>query len=132
MNLHDYFENTQGRGVLATYDAQGIVDVAVYARPHFLEEDVCVFLMTDRRSHKNLQDNPHAAYLFKEDGTGYKGKRLFLTRIREEKDSELLYSIRSKRYSSEKEDGKPRFLVFFKVDRVLPLIGPGEEPERVA
>ena len=29
MNLHDYFDNTQGRGVLATSDSKGVVDVAM-------------------------------------------------------------------------------------------------------
>jgi hypothetical protein len=60
-----------------------------------------------------------------EEGPGYKGRRLFLSKVREEQDSELLYAIRSKRYGSEKEEGKPRFLVFFKIDKVLPLIGEG-------
>jgi hypothetical protein len=64
-----------------------------------------------------------------EEGPDYEGVRLFLTKLREEKDSELLYSIRSKRYSSEPKEGDPRFLVFFRVDKVLPLIGVGEEGE---
>jgi hypothetical protein len=33
MGLIDYFEKTQGTGVLATADAQGKVDLALYARP---------------------------------------------------------------------------------------------------
>ena len=37
MNLADYFENAKGVGVLATADAEGRVNVAVYARPHFLD-----------------------------------------------------------------------------------------------
>ena len=51
-------------------------------------------------------------------------------KLREEQDSDLLYTIRSKRYPSEKEEGKPRFLVFFKVDKVLPLVGAGRDPEK--
>ena len=129
MELREYFENTKGRGVLATSDDQGRVDAAIYAKPHFMEDGSIAFIMADRLTHHNLQLNDHAAYLFMENGPGYKGKRLFLTKLREEKDSDLLYSIRSKRYSSGKEEGKPRFLVFFKVDEVLPLIGAGEEPD---
>jgi len=30
--------------------------------------------------------NPHAAYLFVEEGHGYKGKRLYLTKIKEEEN----------------------------------------------
>ena len=129
MKLSEYFEKTKGWGVLATADAVGKVDVAVYARPHFTTEDDIAFIMGDRLTHQNLQSNPNAAYLFKEDGPGYKGKRLFLTKIREEQDSELLYAIRSKRYPSEKEEGKTRFLVFFKIDKILPLVGAGEDSE---
>ena len=129
MDLKAYFESTKGTGALATADKEGLVDVAVYAKPHIMDDQSVAFIMADRLTHHNLQSNDHAAYLFKEDGAGYKGIRLFLTKIREEQDSDLLYSIRSKRYPSEKEEGKTRFLVFFKVDKVLPLIGAGEEPE---
>jgi hypothetical protein len=130
MDLQDYFEKAKGTGVLATADREGKADLAVYAKPHVMDKETVAFIMADRLTHHNLQSNSHAAYLFKEDGAGYKGIRLFLTKLREEQDSELLYAIRSKRYSSEKEEGKPRFLVFFKVDRVLPLVGPGRDPEK--
>jgi hypothetical protein len=39
MNLKDYFENAKGLGVLATADADGKVNWAVYARPHFLDSE---------------------------------------------------------------------------------------------
>lgn len=39
-----------------------------------------------RFTHHNLQSNPHAAYLFVEEGHGYKGKRLYLTKIEEEEN----------------------------------------------
>ena len=129
MNLENYFENVKGTGVLATADGQGKVDVALYSKPHFMDDGTIAFIMADRLTHHNLQSNKHAAYLFVEDGPGYKGQRLFLSKIREEQDSELLYSIRSKRFASEKEEGKTRFLVFFKIDKVLPLVGAGEESE---
>jgi hypothetical protein len=129
MDLRAYFENAKGVGSLSTADADGKVDAAMYRKPHFMEDDTIAFIMADRLTHHNLQSNNHAAYLFKEEGPGYKGVRLFLTKIREEQDSDLLYSIRSDRYTSKKEEGNPRFLVFFKVDKVLPLIGAGEEPE---
>jgi len=106
------------------------VDTAIYAKPHIMDKETAAFIMAERLTHHNLQTNNHAAYLFKEDGPGYKGIRLFLTKLREEKDSELLYSIRSNRYAGGKEEGKPRFLVFFKVDKVLPLVGAGRDPEK--
>lgn len=128
MDLEKYFENLKGKGVLATADDQGRVDVAVYARPHIIDRQTIAFIMPDRLTHHNLQSNNHAAYLFMEDGPGYKGIRLFLTKVREEEDSELLHSIRRRKYASEKgEEEESRFLAFFKVDKVLPLIGAGGE-----
>ena len=125
MELKAYFEGTRGSGFLATADKEGKVDIAVYAKPHFLEDGTVAFIMADRLSHNNLQGNPSAAYLFLEAGESYKGKRLFLTKTGEEQDSELLYTLRNRKYASEKEEGKPRFLVFFKIDKILPLIGSG-------
>jgi hypothetical protein len=130
MDLQDYFDKTKGTGVLATADKEGKVDLAIYAKPHVMDKETVAFIMADRLTHHNLQSNSHAAYLFKEEGTGYRGTRLFLTKLREEQDSDLLYAIRSKRYPSEKEEGKPRFLVLFKVDKVLPLVGAGRDPEK--
>jgi len=123
MELKNYFEGTGGTGILATADKNGKVDVAVYAKPHFLDDGTVAFIMADKLTHSNLQSNDCAAYLFMEDAKGYKGKRLFLTKTGEERDSELLFTLRNRKYPSEKEEGNPRFLVFFKVDKVLPLIG---------
>ncbi len=125
MDLKSYFENTRGRGVLATADSAGKVDVAVYARPHVMDQETVAFIMRDRLMHHNLQSNPHAAYLFMEQGDGYVGKRLFLTKTREEQDTELAYQLRRRKYPDDKKG--PLFLVFFHVDQVLPLIGPGED-----
>ena len=125
--LKEYFDNITGHGILATADAQGLVNQAIFARPHIMEDGTAAFIMPHRLTHKNLQENPQAAYLFKEDSPGWKGKRLYLTKVREEQDTELLYSLRRRTYPPEKEKQEgPRFLVFFRVDKVLPLIGAGE------
>jgi hypothetical protein len=125
MKLREYFQSVKGRGVLATADGEGKVDAAIYATPHFMDNDETIaFIMRDRLTHHNLQSNAHAAYLFMEAGGGFAGKRLFLTKTREEQDSELLYSLRRKEYSS--DENEPKFLVFFQVDKVLPLIGDGD------
>jgi hypothetical protein len=125
MNLRDYFENAQGLGVLATADSEGKVDVAVYSRPHVMDSETAAFIMRDRLTHHNLQSNPHAAYLFKEAGEKYVGKRLFLSKIREEQDTDLAYKLRRRKYPDDKKE--PLFLVFFRIDKILPLIGPGED-----
>ena len=124
MKLKEYFESVKGRGVLATADEDGKVDAAIYATPHFIDDETIAFIMRDRLTHNNLQSNPHATYLFMEAGQKFVGKRLFLTKTREEQDSELLYSLRRKKYSDDKNEAK--FLVFFQIDKVLPLMGSGD------
>ena len=127
MELKAYFENVKGVGVLSTADTEGRVNAAVYSRPHFMEDGTIAFIMNDRLTHHNLLSNPHAAYLFKEDGAGYKGKRLYLTKVREEEDSELLTTLKRRTYPAEAEAAKvTRFLVFFDITKELPLIGAGE------
>ena len=125
MELSEYFEKTKGRGVIATSDSKGKIAIAVYARPHFINEKTVAFIMADRFIHKNLESNPHAAYLFMESGERYIGKRLYLTKIKEEKDSEMIDQIRRRESCPVDEGYKKgtRFLVYFKIDKVLPLIG---------
>jgi hypothetical protein len=124
MNLAEYFESTKGTGVLATSSASGEVDAALYARPHVMDEQTVAFIMADRLSHRNLQSNPHATYLFMERGEGYKGKRLYLTKIAEETDSQKIHALRRRPLPAEcGVDSESRFLVHFRVDRMRPLVG---------
>lgn len=125
MSLKEYFESAKGFGVLSTADGKGVVDAAVYSRPHFMEDGTLAFIMRDRLTHKNIQENPHALFLFREDGPGYKGKRLFLTCRREEENPELVETIRRRTFPNEKESGESKFLVYFSLDKELPLVGAG-------
>ncbi len=125
MMLSDYFEKAKGKGIIATADSKGKVGMAVYARPHFTNERTAVFIMADRLMHKNLQSNPSASYLLVEEGSGYKGKRLYLTKIKEVEDPELVNQLRRRGCCPVDEGYKrgQRFVVYFRVNRVLPLIG---------
>lgn len=126
MKLDEYFEKNDGAGVLCTADDKGKVNAAIYGKPHLVDENTVAFIASDRLTHANLGKNPSAAYLFKENGS-YKGLRLYLTKTHEEKDSPLIESIRRrKNKETVSKDGKEsRFLIYFKVDKVLPLIGDG-------
>jgi hypothetical protein len=124
MKLKEYFETTEGKGILASADGNGQVDAAIYARPHFLDDGTIALIMRDRLTHHNLQSNPHACYMFIEKGPGYKGKRLFLSKVKEEQDSELLQSLQRRQYIDAKDEA--RFLVFFTIDKELPLVGAGD------
>lgn len=125
MDLQKYFDQTKGFGVLATADRSGKVDAAIYARPHLLEDGTIAMIMADRLTHHNLQSNPYAAYLFVEKGGDYTGKRLFLKKISEEKNTERLMAMRRKCScaAEEESDGHDRFLVIFKLEKTLPLVG---------
>lgn len=122
MDLKAYFKNTEGYGILSTSDSAGKVDAAIYSRPHFMDDGSIALIMRDRLTHHNLQSNAHACFMFIEKGPGYKGKRLFLTKTREEQDSELLQSLRRRQYIDGTDESK--FLVFFRIDEELPLITP--------
>ena len=123
MNQSDYFENTEGTGVLATSDSNGNVDVAIYARPHIIDEKTVAFIMNERLSYQNITSNPKAAYLFLENCPGYKGKRLYLTKIKEKTDKELIDSIRRRKTEKYQETDSKKHLVYFRVDRVKALVG---------
>ncbi len=123
MNLSDYFENAQGTSILATANSEGQVDVAIYSRPHVTDEDTIAFIMRPRLSHENLQSNPHAAYMFIEEGPGYKGQRFYLTKLREETDAVLINSLRRKERKADSRIDEKSFLVYFHIDRIRPLVG---------
>ena len=128
MKLNEYFEKTKGKGVMSTADSTGNLTAAVYSRPHVMDDGTAAFIMADRLTHKNLESNPHAVYLFMESGDKYVGKRLYLTKTKEEKNSPLIDTIR-RRESCPVDEAymkENRYLVHFKIDKALPLIGDRE------
>ncbi|HNQ62767.1 MAG TPA: pyridoxamine 5'-phosphate oxidase family protein [Syntrophorhabdaceae bacterium] len=126
MGLGEYFDNAKGHGVLATANAEGKVNVAVYSRPHFIDEETIAYIMTERLTHENLKSNPHAAYIFIEASDKlFTGKRLYLTKIKEESDPEAIAKIRWRKsyIVPENQQNDRRYLVYFHIDKILPLIG---------
>lgn len=123
MDLKEYFSSVKGTGVLSTADDKWEVNAAVYATPHFMEQGLIAFIMRENKTYRNISSNPHACFLFIEDGK-MDGKRLYLTKVREEKNTELLHSLRKRKYKD--DDAKDLYLVYFTVDKVRPLIGDQE------
>ncbi len=124
MSLSSYFEKVQGLGILATADSDGMVDLAIYAKPYVIDETTIAFVMRERLTHENLKSNPHAAYMFVEKGEGYAGKRLYLTKLREETNTSVVEMLRKKQpeiYAS--SDDSNKYLVHFHVENVWPLVG---------
>ena len=129
MHMQEYFENRQGVGVLSTADNDGKVDAAIYAKPHVMADGTIAFIMRDRLTHKNITANPYAVYLFIENAGGYKGVRLFLKKVREDDDAELIKQMTRRCLTAEEDAAKgPKFLVYFAVEKILNLIG-GDSPD---
>ena len=123
MDLQAYFKNTSGMGFLATANRKGEVDVAVYSRPTVMDDGTLAYGMADRLTHANLTENPYAIYAFHEGS--FKGKRIFLEKVREETEGALLDSIRKQ---ADKMVGPGvgsmvKYVVYFKVKKELPLVG---------
>ena len=126
MGLKDYFKRTRGFGVLSTADDKGVVDAAPYASPHVIDDTHVAFIMGDRLSHANIRKNPYAVYLFKQMGFGYKGKRLYLKMESESDDQNFIVNTCKATYPGPyciPRFIKGSFIVLFKVESVLPLVG---------
>ena len=126
MNLKMYFEGKTGIGVLSTADAKGKVNAAVYSKPQVIDDTHVAFIMGDKLTHANLMHNPWAVFLFKEDGPDYEGKRLYLKKVSETDDQDLIAGTCKREYPGpycEPHYVKNYFLVTFSVELFLPLIG---------
>jgi hypothetical protein len=83
--------------------------------------------MRERLTYRNILKNPYAACMFIENNGRHQGIRLFLTKVREDKDPALITRMTRRNLSSEEDKAKgPKHLVIFSVGKVLPLIGDGE------
>ena len=133
MTLQEYLQSTPGKGILATADTDGKVDAAIYSKPHFMEDNILAFIMRDHLTHANIEINPHAAYLFIEYGPHYRGIRLFLKKVREDTDPGLIAEMTRRHLTPEEDRAKgPKFLVYFTIEKILPLIGSGETGIQIA
>jgi hypothetical protein len=122
VELAEYFDHNIGVGVLSTADAQGRINSAIYARPHIQDDGTAAFVMRRRRTRANLEQNPHACYLFRTEGPGHTGRRLALTLVRTEDDPSVVQSMR-RRQRPDTEDEPDRLVGYFRIDEVRPLVG---------
>ena len=125
MDLKEYFENSEGLGILSTADANGNVDSAIYANPHVTSEDTIALIMRPRLSLDNIQHNPKAVYMYIEKGPGYQGRRLYLEKTAQEEDPETVNQFRRSSHGDTGGEEQAK-LVYFKVTRIRPLVGDGE------
>jgi hypothetical protein len=121
MRLEEYFENTEGIGILSTADDQGNVNCAVYATPHVIDNETIGFIMRPRKSYSYVKSNPRAAYMFMEEESAYRGIRLTLEKVGENSDPEDVNELR-RSFRGGADEG-PSTIVNFKVTEIRPLVG---------
>ena len=127
MTLKQYFEDREGKSILSSANADGMVTSAIYSKPHVFDDGTIAFVMRKRLTHENLKTNPYASYMFIEEGQGYRGIRLFLKKIKEDTDYALMDKMKRRDLTPEEDEAKgPKFLNYFRVERILPLIGDEE------
>ncbi len=127
MTLHEYLQIVIGKGILSTADSSGKVNAAIYAKPQIMDNGHLAFIMREKLTYHNLQSNPFASYLFVEDGSAYKGIRLFLEKVGEDTNPELIAKMTKRNLSPEVDQSKgKKYLIFFSLDKILPLIGDKE------
>lgn len=126
MDLKDYFSNKKGLGILSTADSTGKVNSAVYSRPHFLGDDQVSFIMRDRLTRANLKSNPNANYMFVQHTEGLSGLRINLHKLSESTDQQQIAKLSRRKTTSKSEE--KRYLVTFRVEKILSLIGGEEYP----
>lgn len=113
-----------GTGVLATADADGVVNVAIYAFPRRIDEQTVAWGMTARRTRQNLENNPSAAYLYREPGGGYRGFRLTLRLAEWQESGPLLEEVRenTRKVSGPEAADAVRGVALFRVVDARPLL----------
>jgi len=127
MTLKEYLDRKDGKSILSSANAEGMVTSAIYSKPHVFNNGTIAFIMRERLTHENLKSNLYASYMFIEEGYGYRGIRLYLKKIKEDTDNELIDKMKRRHLTPEEDEAKgPKFLTHFRVDKILPLIGEGD------
>ena len=112
-----------GRGVIGTASKAGVVNMAVYAVPHVVDDETVAWGMTDGRTWNNVRDNPNASYTYFAPGEGFLGARLTLSLTRTEDSGEMLAKCRER--TAMVSSGNPEALkhvAYFKVVETRPLV----------
>lgn len=123
MNLAEQLE-PGGRGVIATAGRDGVPNTAIYATPHVIDESTLAWGMTAGKTHRNLVENPNAAFLYMAPGEGVRGVRLTLA-LKELRESDpLLNRIRERTREavSPQAADSIRYVAYFTVTEVRPLV----------
>lgn len=123
MQLLELFKEG-GRGVIATSNLQGEVNVAIYATPRVIDDETLAWGMTEGRTYRNIIENPWAAYLYMNPGAGFSGARLSLKLKGIEDFGEMLDAIRARtrQIVSPTAAEAVKYVAYFGVIEIRPLI----------
>ena len=127
MNLKEFFDKNNGRGIFSSAGANGRVTSAIYSTPRIDDNGRLAFIMRERLTYTNLKSNPFASYLFMADTGAGGGIRLYLRKIGEDDNPELLSAMTRRHLTPEEDQARgPKHIVNFEVEKILPLIGEGD------
>ena len=124
-----FFNKRPRNCLLCTSNSKGEVDVAAYGSPRMIDEDRVVLGTGDKRSYRNLRENPKAAIIVTEPGEirhDSKAIRVYLevTAIKTEgKEFDEIKEGVAARAGKEAADNL-QAAVFFRITEVRPLIAP--------
>jgi hypothetical protein len=127
--LMEMFNRKTRIGVLATSNAQGDVNTAVFGSPRMIDENTVIMAIGNNRSFKYLQENPKASFIVVEPGDSpreWNGARVYLEMSGFERYGELLDSFRNKIRDAAGEDSANAInaAIRFRILDVRPLIAP--------
>jgi len=133
--LMEYFNKQPRLSVLSTSSKNGIVDVAVMGSPQMVDEKTIIAAFALGRTFANLQENPNAAFIIMEPGSGvldWKGIRVYLKMNGYVTTGSQLdtYKIETAKIVGEQAAEMIKVLVTFEVTEVRPLIDFGQGWER--
>jgi hypothetical protein len=129
MEVMNFFNKTARIGVLATSDADGKVNAAVFGSPRMIDENTVVMGISENRSYRNLLDNPKAVFLVLEPGASvmdWKGLRVYLKVDAIDTDGKFYEDIKESIAAAVGKDAARmiRAAVRFRVTEVRNLIAP--------
>jgi hypothetical protein len=125
--LMEQFNKQPRLGSLATSDADGAVNNAVFSAMRMVDENTVMLAIGDNRSYANLRVNPRAAFIFFEPAQNafdWQGARLYLRVASIAESGPVLEHMTTmvRRAVGDKAADNVKAAVTFKIEEVRPLI----------
>lgn len=124
------FNDPSRLGTLATADARGKVDNAVFSALRMVNENTVVLAIGDNRSYANLRQNPQAAYVFfhpDPNPFAWQGARVYLRlQAADEEGSAFERMVAMvRKMAGDRAADNVKAVLTFGIEEVRPLIDAG-------